>query len=195
MKRAVDVFEFEQDSARSPMVERVWQTRSVPEESFISVAASNWEMVITRQDGEAWLTVLGVDRGVTLPAATKRSVRLDGYRLELPGRDDVDAFVAKLVRTGLLEHDPVPQAAVHGPADGLSARSLERRVSRATGLTRGGIRQIRRAELAVRMLTEGVAPIDVALRAGYADQPHLTRSLRRFVGQTPAEIAASASDR
>jgi AraC-like DNA-binding protein len=45
------------------------------------------------------------------------------------------------------------------------------------------------------MLTEGVAPIDVALRAGYADQPHLTRSLRRFVGQTPAEIAASASDR
>ena len=230
MKRAVDVFEFEQDSARSPMVERVWQTRSVPEESFISVAASNWEMVITRQDGVAWLTVLGpatkattapipedaeffgirfslgtfmprlppgqlVDRGVTLPAATKRSVRLDGYRLELPGRDDVDAFVAKLVRTGLLEHDPVPQAAVHGPADGLSARSLERRVSRATGLTRGGIRQIRRAELAVRMLTEGVAPIDVALRAGYADQPHLTRSLRRFVGQTPAEIAASASDR
>ena len=195
MKRAVDVFEFEQHSARSPMVERVWQTRSVPEESFISVAASNWEMVITRQDGEAWLTVLGVDRGVTLPAATKRSVRLDGYRLELPGRDDVDAFVAKLVRTGLLEHDPVPQAAVHGPVDGLSARSLERRVSRATGLTRGGIRQIRRAEVAVRMLTEGVAPIDVALRAGYADQPHLTRSLRRFVGQTPAEIAASASDR
>jgi hypothetical protein len=230
MKRAVDVFEFEQDSARSPMVERVWQTRSVPEESFISVAASNWEMVITRQDSVAWLTVLGpatkattapipedaeffgirfslgtfmprlplgqlVDGGVTLPAATKRSVRLDGYRLELPGRDDVDAFVAKLVRTGLLEHDPVPQAAVHGPADGLSARSLERRVSRATGLTRGGIRQIRRAELAVRMLTEGVAPIDVALRAGYADQPHLTRSLRRFVGQTPAEIAASASDR
>jgi Helix-turn-helix domain len=230
MKRAVDVFEFEQDSARSPLVERVWQTRSVPEESFISVAASNWEMVITRQDSVAWLTVLGpatkattapipedaeffgirfslgtfmprlppgqlVDRGVTLPAATKRSVRLDGYRLELPGRDDVDAFVAKLVRTGLLEHDPVPQAAVHGPVDGLSPRSLERRVSRATGLTRGGIRQIRRAELAVRMLTEGVAPIDVALHAGYADQPHLTRSLRRFVGQTPAEIAASASDR
>jgi hypothetical protein len=229
MKRAVDVFEFEQDSARSPMVERVWQTRSVPEESFISVAVSNWEMVITRQDGLARLTVLGpettattapipedaeffgirfslgtfmprlppgqlVDRGVTLPPATKRSVRLDGYRLELPGRDDVDAFVAKLVRTGLLEHDPVPQAAVHGPVDGLSARSLERRVSRATGLTRGGIRQIRRAEVAVRMLTEGVAPIDVALHAGYADQPHLTRSLRRFVGQTPAEIAASASD-
>ena len=134
-----------------------------------------------------------VDSGLTLPLATKTSVRLDGYRLELPGLDDVDAFVAKLVRTGLLVRDPIAETAVHGQVDGLSARSLQRRVSRATGLTRGGIRQIRRAEAAVRMLTEGVAPIDVALHAGYADQPHLTRSLRRFVGQTPAEISASAS--
>jgi hypothetical protein len=200
----------------------------VPEEGFISVAASQWEMVVTRQDGPAWLTVLGpattattatipedaeffgirfslgtfmprlppgllVNRGLTLPPAIRTSVRLDGYRLELPGLDDVDAFVAKLVRTGLLVRDPIAETAVHGQVDGLSARSLQRRVSRATGLTRGGIRQIRRAEAAVRMLTEGVAPIDVALHAGYADQPHLTRSLRRFVGQTPAEILASAS--
>jgi hypothetical protein len=228
MKRAVDVFEFEQGFARSPLVDQVWHTRSVPEEGFISVAASQWEIVVTRQDGAAWLTVLGpqtkattasipedaeffgirfslgtfmprlppellVNRGLTLPRATKTSVRLDGYRLELPGRDDVDAFVDKLVRTGLMVRDPVAQAAVHGQVDGLSARSLERRVSRATGLTRGGIRQIRRAEIAVKMLTEGVAPIDVAHHAGYADQPHLTRSLRRFVGQTPAEIAATAS--
>lgn len=228
MKRAVDIFDFQEDSARSPMVDQVWHTRSTPETSFISVAASHWEMVVTRQEGAPWMTVLGpatrattapipgdaeflgirfslgtfmptlppgqlVDRGVTLPPATKRSVRLDGYRLELPSSDDVDAFVAKLVRTGLLVRDPVAQAAVHGRVDGLSARSLQRRVSRATGLTRGGIRQIRRAEVAVRMLTDGVAPIDVAHHAGYADQPHLTRSLRRFVGQTPAEIAATAS--
>jgi AraC-like DNA-binding protein len=29
----------------------------------------------------------------------------------------------------------------------------------------------------------------VARRAGYVDQPHLTRSLKRFVGQTPSQIA------
>ena len=130
-----------------------------------------------------------VDSALTLPPATKSSVWLDGYRIELPGRDDVDAFVARLVRAGLLVHDSVPLAAMHGEVPGMSTRTIERRVSRATGLTRGGIRQIRRADLAARMLSGGVPAIDVAHEAGYADQPHLTRSLKRFVGQTPGEIA------
>jgi hypothetical protein len=228
--RAAEVFEFEARFARSPLVERVWQTRSAPDASFISVAASHWEMVVTRQDGATHLTVLGpetrattasipedavffgiqfslgtfmpalppgqlLDRGLTLPVATKTSVRLDGYRVELPGPDDADAFVARLVRAGLLVHDPVPLAVQQGNVPGLSARSVQRRVARATGLTRGAIRQIRRAELAVGMLSEGVPPLDVAHHAGYSDQPHLTRSLRRLVGQTPAEIAASPRGR
>jgi AraC-like DNA-binding protein len=70
----------------------------------------------------------------------------------------------------------------------LSTRSVERRVARATGLTRGTIRQIRRADRAIEMLSRGLPAPEVAQRAGYTDQPHLTRSLRRFVGQTPSEI-------
>ncbi|HEY3776064.1 MAG TPA: AraC family transcriptional regulator [Solirubrobacteraceae bacterium] len=227
MRRAVDLFEFETGSARSPLVEQVWRTRSVPEDTFIAVAASHWEMVVTRQDGRAELTVLGpatrattagipedaeflgihfsvgtfmpvlppgtvVDRGMTLSPSTRSTVWLDGYRIELPGRDDVDSFVAALVRRDLLVTDPVVANAVGGRVDDLSVRSVERRVLRATGLTRGGIRQIRRAERAVELLRQGLAPIDVALAAGYSDQPHLTRSLRRFAGQTPAQIASAA---
>ncbi len=30
--------------------------------------------------------------------------------------------------------------------------------------------------------------LDTVERAGYFDQPHLTRSLKRFIGQTPAQI-------
>jgi len=89
--------------------------------------------------------------------------------------------------------DPVAAAAVRGDASGLSARSLERRVARSMGLTRGAIRQIQRAETAVELLTSGVPVRDVAGAAGYADQAHLTRSLKRFVGQTPAVVAASAA--
>lgn len=227
MRRAVDLFEFEAGSARSPLVERVWQTRSVPEKAFIAVAVSHWEMVVTRQDGRAALTMLGpgtrattapipkdaeffgiqfshgafmpvlppgrlVDSAMTFDPSTRSSVWLDGYRLELPGRDDVDSFVAALVRRELLVRDPLVAAAVEGSVEAVSARSVERRVSRATGLTRGGIRQILRAERAVTMLSEGAAPIDVAFAAGYSDQPHLTRSLRRFAGQTPAEISSAA---
>ena len=65
-------------------------------------------------------------------------------------------------------------------------------MSRATGLTLGGIGQIRRAERAVGLLRLGLPPLDVADQAGYADQSHLTRSLRRFVGRTPSQVAAAA---
>jgi hypothetical protein len=132
-----------------------------------------------------------VDSSLTLPQATTTSFWLDGAGWELPGPDNADVFVGRLVRAGLLVHDPVASAALQGDVEGLSTRSVERRVSRATGLTRGGIGQIRRAERAAELLCRGVSPLDVAGQAGYADQPHLTRSLRRFVGQTPSQIAAS----
>jgi Helix-turn-helix domain len=130
-----------------------------------------------------------VDRGVTLPAASDTAFWLDGSTWELPKPDNADVFVDRLVRAGLLVHDPVVPEALHDDVAGLSRRSMERRVVRATGLTRGTIRQIRRAEQAVDLLATGVPAPEVARRAGYADQPHLTRSLRRFVGRTPSQLA------
>ena len=226
MKRAVELFTFELQSSRSPMIEQTWQTCSEPAESFISVAVSHWEMVVTRQRGTARLTVRGpetkattapvpedaeffgiqfslgtfmpglppgqlVDGSLTLPQAAKTSFWLDGDGWELPGPDNADVFAGRLVRAGLLVHDPVVPSALQGDVEGLSTRSVERRVSRATGLTRGAIGQIRRAERAAEMLCRGMSPVEVAGKAGYADQPHLTRSLKRFLGQTPSQIVTS----
>lgn len=228
MKRAVELFTIERRSACSPFVTETWQARTEPDEAFISVAASHWEMVVTRQCGAARLTVRGpetkatavaipenaeffgiqfslgafmpslpprhlVDRTLTLPQATSALFWLEGTAWEVPGPDNADVFVDRLVRAGLLVHDPVAVAALRSDVKGLSTRSVERRVARATGLTRGVIRQIRRAELAVELLTRGVPARDVAHEAGYADQPHLTRSLKRFVGQTPSQVVASAA--
>ena len=227
MKRAAELFTFERRSSRSPLIEQTWQTCSEPEQSFISVAVSHWEMVVTRQRGTARLTVRGpetkattapvpedaeffgiqfslgtfmpgmppgrlADSGLTLPRATSTSFWLDGTEWELPGPGNADVFVDRLVRAGLLAHDPVVPAALRGDVAGLSRRSVERRVSRATGLTLGGIGQIRRAERAVGLLRLGLPALDVADQAGYADQSHLTRSLRRFVGRTPSQVAAAA---
>ena len=226
MKRAVELFTLERRSSCTPVIEQTWQTRSEPEESFISVAVSHWEMVVTRQRGTARLTVRGpetkattvaipqeaeffgiefslgsfmpglppgklVDSSLTLPPATKTSFWLDGSEWELPGPDNADVFAGRLVRAGLLVHDPVASAALRGDVEGLSMRSVERRVSRATGLTRGAIGQIRRAGRAAEMLCQGVSPVEVAGKAGYADQAHLTRSVKRFLGQTPSQIATS----
>jgi len=56
------------------------------------------------------------------------------------------------------------------------------------GLTRRTIRQIARAENAVEALGRGLSSPDAALQLGYADQAHLIRSLKRFIGQTPAQV-------
>jgi AraC-like DNA-binding protein len=227
MRRAAELFAIEGRPSRSPFVEEMWWARSAPEYSFISVAASHWEMCVTRRRGSAWLTVRGpqtkaaitpipedaeffgirfslgtfmpnlppsqlVDRAFALPQATVASFRLDRSDWELPGPDNADVFVDRLVGAGLLAHDPIASAVLQRGGEGLSKRAAERRVARATGLTRGAVRQIRRAERAVELLSAGVPAWDVARQAGYADQPHLTRSLKRFVGQTPSQVASSA---
>jgi methylphosphotriester-DNA--protein-cysteine methyltransferase len=38
-------------------------------------------------------------------------------------------------------------------------------------------------------LEQGVSILDTIHEAGYFDQLHLTNSLKRFLGQTPAQIA------
>lgn len=220
MKRAVEVFEFELGVAGAP-VATTWRTASGQgEEGFISVAVTNWEMVVTRQETGVWVTVRGpetrataaaipeeaeffgiqfslgtfmpglelarlVDGSATLPLLSPTEFRLDGAAWELPTYDNADVFVQRLVKEGLLVHDQVVSVALEDEPNGLSTRATERRVKRATGLTLGTIRQIRRAERAVDLLGRGVSATDVARLAGYADQPHLTRSLKRFVGLTP----------
>lgn len=127
---------------------------------------------------------------VTLPAAGRRSFWLNGSAMEYPDFEHAETFVHRLVRTGLVIADPaIEPAAPHRPAD-LSTRTLERRFQRVTGLTHGAIRQIERARRATRLLRAGAAIPDVVHAVGYYDQAHLTRSLRRFIGQTPVLIAS-----
>lgn len=59
---------------------------------------------------------------------------------------------------------------------------------RATGLTQSAILQIECARRAMNLLQQGLSLLDTVEQAGYADQPHLTRSLKRFIGQTPAQL-------
>jgi hypothetical protein len=227
VKRAVELFGIERRSSASHLVAEMWSSRSAPEPSFISVAASHWEMCVTRRRGSAWLTVRGpqtkatitpipddaeffgiqfslgtfmpslppgplVDRELALPPAADTSFWMERSVWQLPGPDDADVFVERMAGAGLLTHDPIASAALRGGVEVVSTRAVERRVSRATGLTRGAIRQIRRAERAVDLLASGVPGLDAAGQAGYADQAHMTRSLKRFVGQTPSQIASAS---
>ena len=86
-------------------------------------------------------------------------------------------------------HDGVIDTALQNQLPEISERTVRRRFLQATGLTQGTIHQIERAKQAMSLLQQGAAILDVVYQAGYADQPHLTRSLKRFTGQTPAQIA------
>jgi len=70
---------------------------------------------------------------------------------------------------------------------GISPRSLRRDIAQLTGLSPQSLAGIFRARHALALLQNTALPlVDVAMVAGYADQAHLTRELRRFTGDTPA---------
>jgi AraC-like DNA-binding protein len=123
-----------------------------------------------------------------LPEASSRSFWLHGSAWEFPNYENADDFVARLVRQELLVREPVVEAVLQNRPLDLSLRSVQRRFLHATGLTRGVIDQIARAHQAAALLEQGLSIADAIYWTGYADQPHLTRSLKRFMGQTPAQI-------
>lgn len=215
-------FVFEERPSDSPFIEAIWRTRS-DGGTFISAAASNMELVVTRQKGRLSLTVRGpetkaspapipedaemfgmifklgtfmphlpftslVNGSINLPEGAGKTFWMQGASWEFPTFDNADTFLARLVRQGLMAHDPVVSATLHGKLTDLSARALQRRFLRATGLTQQTMAQIERARHAMTLLQQGVPILDTMLQAGYYDQSHMTRSLKLLIGQTPAQI-------
>ncbi len=133
-----------------------------------------------------------VDGAVNLPEAASKGFWLHSSAWQFPTYDNAEIFVDRLVRDGLLWREPVVDAALQGQLEhqlkDLSLRSVQRRFLQATGLTHGAVRQIERARHATLLLKQGVSILDTVDQAGYADQPHLTRSLKHLIGQTPAQM-------
>jgi hypothetical protein len=125
----------------------------------------------------------------TLPEASSKSFWLHGSVWELPTFDNADVFVGRLARQGILVCDPVVEAAIRGHTPDMSIRSLQYRFLRATGLTHKTIQQIERASSAVSLLERGTSISETAFELGYFDHAHLTNSLKRLIGRTPAQIA------
>lgn len=125
---------------------------------------------------------------VELPSASSRSFWLRGSAWDYPDFENAEVFVQRLVQGGLLVRDGLVSDALNG-APVTTARTRQRRFLAVTGLTEGTIRQIERARLATRLLKGGGSIAAAAYSAGYFDQAHFTRSLRRWVGLTPAQVA------
>ena len=73
----------------------------------------------------------------------------------------------------------------------LSPFHLHRVFTRTTGLPPHGYLLRVRINRARDLLRRGLAPTEVALTTGFADQSHLTRHFRRLVGVTPGRFRAA----
>ena len=126
-----------------------------------------------------------------LPEGASKSFWLDGSTWEFPTFENAETFVNRLVREEVLALDPVVSGVLENQPQDISSRTVRRRFIYTTGLTPKALQQIERAQQAAELLGKGTSILDAVYEAGYADQPHLTRSLKRFYGQTPAQIVAA----
>jgi len=76
-------------------------------------------------------------------------------------------------------------------AAGVSATRLSAGFREQIGVTAKTYARIQRFHHAAARLRAGGSPLDVALEAGYYDQPHLNAEFRELSGLTPAAFAAT----
>jgi hypothetical protein len=132
------------------------------------------------------------DVETTLPEASSRSFWLKGSAWQFPDFENVETFVDRLVRKDVLVRDPIVGAALQGHLQDMPTRTVRHRFLQATGLSQSHIYQVERARRAEALLQQGVSILDTVYEAGYYDQPHLTRSLQRWIGYTPAQLLQSS---
>ncbi|WP_374243199.1 helix-turn-helix domain-containing protein [Zoogloea sp.] len=80
---------------------------------------------------------------------------------------------------------------------GLGQRQFERRFQEAYGQSLRSYRQQLRCSRLLQALGAAMSPVDgwaeMAVAAGYADQAHLCRDVRRFTGHSPAGLVAGVA--
>jgi hypothetical protein len=123
-----------------------------------------------------------------LPVQGQDHFWFSGLSWEIPNYGNAEAFVDRLVRTGVIARSHAAEAVQDGDVDWMSRRSVQRHFARATGLTLSYFQKIERARRAADLLVSGRSILDATFEAGYFDQAHLTRSLKELVGTTPARL-------
>jgi hypothetical protein len=126
-----------------------------------------------------------------LPTLPGDRIVLDNQDWEMPTEQNVDVFLDRLVRAGLLVFDPLVDEIRHGERPrGMSERVAQIRFRRAVGISHRKLVSIEQAQRAAQLLTAGRSIADVVTASGYYDQPQLARAMRWATGHTPGELRA-----
>ena len=123
-----------------------------------------------------------------LPCPDADYFSLAGHVFAIPTFETAEALARTMVEQGVLRMDAVVAAILSGDTKALSDRVKQRHFLAVTGLTRKSLEQIHRAQEAVRQLQAGKKPIDVAADAGFSDQAHLAKSLKKIMHKNPSNV-------
>lgn len=130
-----------------------------------------------------------VDSFEMLPSKDADHFALADHIFAYPTFEAAEELVEQMIAVGILLADPIVYGASRGVPKASSSRSEQRHFVENTGLRPKDFAQIERAQEAVRQLKKGKKPRDVAADAGFADQPHLAKSLKKIMGARPSDVS------
>ncbi|MEM9953469.1 MAG: helix-turn-helix domain-containing protein [Chloroflexota bacterium] len=134
-----------------------------------------------------------LDKETALPNASDSTFWLQDASWQFPTYENADTFANRLMREDLLTIESTVDATLTGAQPDISARTLRHRFLQTTGVSQNHIYQVRRAQQAGDLLRSGVSILDTVNLAGYYDQAHLTRYLKKLIGYTPGQLLAQST--
>lgn len=145
---------------------------------------------------KAHVTLVAMSKGEILNAHVLLPVTGDTFMIgdksyPIPSYNQLEDLAQQLQKDGAITIERRIDWTLQGDDAGFSERSRQRHFKNVTGLTKKQIEQLQRARHAFYLLQAGNSPSQAALISGYADQSHMTRSLRHLRGETPAQIIAA----
>jgi AraC-like DNA-binding protein len=115
---------------------------------------------------------------------------IKGLMLPLPTFANAEEIVDAMAMNRVLTSNHLVAQALNDRLKDTPQRTLQHHFKRSTGITQKDFRLIRRAQEAVRRLKAGGNGADVAAELGYADQPHMIKSIKRIMGYLPSDLEA-----
>lgn len=126
------------------------------------------------------------DKFRALPADSNGQFEFEGTLLQFPDFENIERLIERMYSLGYLSGTVLGTRALS--KQDMSAKSYSRYVKRNTGLSPYKLHQLQRMAEALRLLRQGVSAAAIASELGFADQAHLTRAAKQFLGHTPKEL-------
>lgn len=121
-----------------------------------------------------------------LPADSSGQFEIEGMHLQYPDFENVEQLIEHMYGLGFLGGKALDGQELS--RQGVSSKSYSRHIKQSTGLSPYKLHQLQRMTEALRLLRQGTPVTTVATQLGFADQAHLTRAAKQFLGHTPKEL-------